>query len=724
MAVNRKGNFIFFSFLIVIFLSIPGVGHALDLKSKYSSDLNVKLTTIGSINSLSFTFSNEYIATNENVTLHKNIKYDISISSGTLTIKQNGDVIIASNQDIVIKPINQGSLITFNGRSYLGSIKFKISNSSFYLINSLGIEDYLIGVLPGEMGESFPLEALKAQAVASRTYALNCKNNGEYDVTDGISSQVYKGYDASQKKCIQAINETKGEVITYNGNFINAVYSASDGGYTEAAENVWSSSLPYLIARKDDFDAANENCAYYSKIVNYSDSDIDSFIKKRHSDWNDKQFVKIDVNNIKTFESGRISSLPIVFIDSNNTTQTKTIGKEEARSFFDLLSARYMVTSYENSTTGGNIYSFNVKGYGHGVGLSQWGSYYRAINGNQNYKDILNFYYYNTVLQNISSPTTYMTQFDTYIGGIDRYSTSISISNKTFTPSSNAKIQNVVIAVGDNFPDALSGSVLARKYNAPILLVEKTPYTSSSINTIDYINNNVSKDGKVFILGDSTVISEDFEKKFNQIGFNNIVRLGGLDRVDTAIKINNSINASYGTPIVVATGKNFPDALSISPIAASNGWPIFLVRDDIQADFKDYLIKNKPSMIYVIGGSGVISDSMKNQVKSILNYGDDKVVRLGGVSRYETSKIINSTFIKKTNKVVVATGQNFPDALSGSVYAAINTYPIILADSSNSSSAIDYMNYIYNNDVIHIEALGDKGAVDEKTISQLTSLTK
>ena len=320
------------------------------------------------------------------------------------------------------------------------------------------------------------------------------------------------------------------------------------------------------------------------------------------------------------------------------------------------------------------------------------------------------------------STTGQVLQFDTYVGDSNRYSTSISIANKAFNPSSSGKIQNVVIATGNSFPDALSGSVLAKKYNAPILLVENEPNSGNSLKILDYINNNVEKNGKVYILGGVGTVSSNFESKFKQMGFNNINRLGGKDRIETSNLINNEINAGVNTPIVIATAKDFPDALSISPIAAANGWPIFLADETLETNLINYLTIRKPSKVYVVGGIGAVSSNIEDQIKNALNYGEDKVIRLSGVNRYETSKVINLNFIQKSDKVILATGVDFPDALAGSVYAGLNLYPVVLADCTNSISAASYLKFLSDNGrIIHMEALGLKGAVDQSTINLLTT---
>ena len=661
------------TFLLFTTISLfPYKGNAATLNGVYDTNINVQLASLGSINNFQFTVNGNYSLSNSAALLKPGFNYEVSIANGTLTLKENGNIIVSLNGDISMTPSSTGTLInvTTNKKKYLGTMKFKIKNSTgFYVINSLNVEDYLVGVVPYEMIDSWGnikngTEALKAQAVAARTYALYHQNNGE-TIYDTISSQVYNGYDPSYKNSIQAINSTKGQVLTYNGGLIDATFCASNGGYTEASGNVWIKSYDYLIAQKDPYDAQSPAYPYFSTVTTHNNSDIENIIRQHHPEWNLKQIVRIDTDNITRFDSGRINKLPIIYIDNNDITKTQYLVKDEVSMYLGLGSTLSTVAYHPNGV---------------------------------------------------------LAEFSKYIGDSDRYGTAISIVNTAFNPSSSNKLQNVVLATGENFPDALSGAVLAKKNNAPILLVNSSIDSDGSSKTIDYINNYLDKNGTIFMLGGTGVVPQSFETKLRELGFSKFVRLGGIDRIATSTAINDKIAPAINTPVVIATANNFPDALSISPIAAAKGWPIYLVDNTLPDSLKAYLVNNKPSNVYVVGGSGVVSNNLLNQVKSILSYGDDKVVRLGGASRYDTSKKINNYFVYNTKKVILATGQTFPDALSGSVYAALNNYPIILADSDDFKNAADYIkNISYNAPCMPLESLGLSGAVSQSTVNSIIS---
>lgn len=151
--------------------------------------------------------------------------------------------------------------------------------------------------------------------------------------------------------------------------------------------------------------------------------------------------------------------------------------------------------------------------------------------------------------------------------GQNRYLTAIEVAKQV----KNDKLSNIVISCGFDFPDALSGSVLASKVNAPILLVNSS--LNSSMDTINFIKNNVDRNGTIYLLGGDGVVKPEIVQELKKNGFNNLKRLGGLNRYETNIIINDELNVPKGTPVAIASGLNFPDALSISGAAGSNQMP-------------------------------------------------------------------------------------------------------------------------------------------------------
>ena len=182
------------------------------------------------------------------------------------------------------------------------------------------------------------------------------------------------------------------------------------------------------------------------------------------------------------------------------------------------------------------------------------------------------------------------------VDGNDRFQTAKAISEQL----NSGTVQDVIITSGNNFPDALSASVLAKKLNAPILLVDSNVQGSSE--ALIYVTQHLSKSGTVHIIGGTGIVGREFEEKLNQMGYANIDRIGGYDRYDTDVLIAQKLNVAKNTPVVIASGENFPDALSISSVASSNGWPILLVSSDMAQEVKDFIVKNQPSKVIIVGG--------------------------------------------------------------------------------------------------------------------------
>ena len=246
-------------------------------------------------------------------------------------------------------------------------------------IDKIPLEKYLIGVLAGEMPVSYDMEALKAQAVAARTYTINKieqNKNDEYDVVDTTNDQVYKdeqqlkeiwkeNYNKNIQKLRQAIRETNGEYLTYEGKAIHAFFFSTSSGKTENCKDVFGENLPYLVSVSSIWD---ENSPSYQGELTLTKEEFCNKLEIQCDD------IKI---NIERNETNSIKNITI-----NN----KTIKGTEFRFKLGLKS-----TNLEIEQTNNNII-IKSKGYGHGVGMSQYGAKEMANNGYK-YDEILKYYY-------------------------------------------------------------------------------------------------------------------------------------------------------------------------------------------------------------------------------------------------------------------------------------------------------------------------------------------
>ena len=261
--------------------------------------------------------------------------------------------------------------------------------------------------------------------------------------------------------------------------------------------------------------------------------------------------------------------------------------------------------------------------------------------------------------------------------GQTRYDTAIAAAER-YKEATGSKFENVIVAYGQNFPDALSGGYLAKVKNAPILLVKDTEENRIA----DYISRNLSSGGTVYLLGGTGVVSSAFESKVKAKGIKT-KRLGGATRYDTNLEILKEAGVT-NQEILVCTGTGFADSLS----ASSAGRPILLVQNTLTEEQKSYIKGLSTEQFYLIGGPAVVKPAIEKGLRD-LGYG--KIDRLYGQDRYETSTVVAKKFFAKVATVVLAIGDKFPDGLSGGPLALIKDAPIVLATSSKTAAAKAYV---------------------------------
>lgn len=332
------------------------------------------------------------------------------------------------------------SNLTRGGRPALYRGKFEIVPSvredKFHVVNTLGLEDYLKGVVPNEMPVKFGLEALKAQTVAARNYALSprIKSNPNYDVVDSVASQVYFGFNTENEISNQAVEETTGVVAIHDWNLFLAQYSSTAGGYTESSTNTFSEpytrifpskSKPYLMARPDykSFGVLNKeedaskfyksspqsfdmNSPYYRWTREWNGQELQDAIQANIANQSAAGFVSPEVkkgeviglikkiNVLERGSSGKIIKLEIQTDKGNYTVEKELVIRRLFTCKGKALPSANVVFEQEYNNKGQLIY---VKayggGFGHGVGLSQYGAGFMANELGKTYADILQHYY-------------------------------------------------------------------------------------------------------------------------------------------------------------------------------------------------------------------------------------------------------------------------------------------------------------------------------------------
>ena len=306
--------------------------------------------------------------------------------------------------DKVINNTENSTIQNIIGESTYDYAKYntiKLLHKDSNEIEEIDLDEYLYGVVSAEMPASFEEEALKAQAVVARTYTIykivnNDGKHGDSDICDDstccqawISEEERKErWDEEERednwnKIVNAVNNTQGKIITYEGKPINAFFHSNSGGETEAPINVWGGSgYPYLQSVST---SGEDAYSQYSSEAEFTEKEFEEKIKEEHSDFkidfDEKDCIKIEEytegNRVKTIKIGNLE-----------------LSGVEVRNIFGLRSANFKVSIEENKI------KFEVIGYGHGVGMSQTGADSLAKEG-KNYEDIIHHFYTNVEIENM-----------------------------------------------------------------------------------------------------------------------------------------------------------------------------------------------------------------------------------------------------------------------------------------------------------------------------------
>lgn len=283
----------------------------------------------------------------------------------------------ARDEELVRMGKLKGDLLV-NGSRYEGDIEVWRGKTSLYLINELPLEEYVKYVVTSEVGTSWDMEALKAQAVISRTYALYqimASRNGNYDLTSSVLHQVYKGTEIDPR-IAYAVMTTEGEVVTYQGKVIETFYHSTSVGSTESPEEVFGKALPYI----KPVTTQCETSPYWIWERRIPAEEIG------------KAFTITGVRELRITDFTSTKRVKTVSINHDGGSMPVKATELRRVLGWNRLPSTNFTVSMENGT-----FVFDGKGYGHGVGLCQWSALEMAKSG-MHYRDILSYFYPGTVI--------------------------------------------------------------------------------------------------------------------------------------------------------------------------------------------------------------------------------------------------------------------------------------------------------------------------------------
>jgi stage II sporulation protein D len=282
------------------------------------------------------------------------------------------------------------SAVYVNNKPYRGLAELTVADKGILVVNQLPLEEYLVGLINCEISSAWPIEAVKAQAVIARTYALNKKKSrmlSTFHLESSVIDQVYEGSLVEDSRSRRAVSETEGEVLIFDGAIIQAFYHSSCGGRTEASQNIWGYSIPYLKGVECQYCQTSPTGTVWAYKLFLGE------IEERLLSAGHKVSGLYDIRPGTSNSRGRLKQVILMTTKGNSTLSGEQFRK--AIGYSSIKSTRFVTNNSNNEI------SFTGSGNGHGVGLCQWGAKQRALDG-FGYGEILSYYYPGTQLKKLS----------------------------------------------------------------------------------------------------------------------------------------------------------------------------------------------------------------------------------------------------------------------------------------------------------------------------------
>lgn len=564
--------------------------------------------------------------------------------SGDVTVRAKDTSKLVEFKDVSGPPLNASYPNGYPYMRYRGKVQFVRSAAKLSAINIVPLQSYLYGVVPRESPASWHAEALKAQAVAARSYAkakADPNDDGKVDATVKCTTadQVYGGHsrlsagdvvmhEASSTN--SAVDATSGKVVKSGSSIIMTFFFSASGGHTANIEDSWgySDPKPYYVGVSDPYEA-DAGSPYMSWTVKKSGLTVAKNLK-------DSATV-----------SGELSKHGLAPVPTGAGTSVYVSGVRIARGVSGY--PRWVTFTFSNGASV-KLTSYTVKS---ALGLKS-----------------PNFSFSGFPMERVF--------------GASRYSTAIKIAQRAYPGTSTA----VVLASGEAYADALAGSAVAGALDGPVLLSARDSVSSELLAELGRL-----KPTKVYIMGGSAAISPEVEARIKSaLPSATISRVKGADRYGTALEAAEFVSAiDPPSTVIVASGMSWPDAAVASALAFGRAYPIlYSASDGLSAAAKAYLTTAAPAKTLVIGGESVLSAKVASDIQAATGKAPE---RLWGKSRYATAAAVANYEIYDEfytfGDVYLATGEAYPDALTGGVLAGKLRHPLTLTarDSVPASTA-------------------------------------
>jgi len=297
-----------------------------------------------------------------------------------LQVKRVKDGITVNGRSVAGLVASAPARIAINGKGYRGVLEVSASERGLLVVNELPLEEYLVGLINCEISSAWPMEAVKAQAVIARSYAMfqkKARQGAVYQLESSVMDQVYEGCDLEDSRAARGVQETSGEVLTWDDKVIQAFYHSNCAGHTESSRNVWGLAIPYLQGVPCQY-CQDANPINWEQRIPLKK--VEAALKGGGFQLSGLKELKVQGRN----RSGRVQQ--VAAYGARGSVEVPGVAFRKALGYGVVKS-----TNFEIRMAGDDCL-ISGSGSGHGVGLCQWGAKERANDGFA-YREILSYYY-------------------------------------------------------------------------------------------------------------------------------------------------------------------------------------------------------------------------------------------------------------------------------------------------------------------------------------------
>lgn len=603
----------------------------------------------------------------------------------------NSQTDIANKLDILIKDYRSGvrsNSINSGSPYYIYYLNLPFRSQTLYSANDLNryINAFINGEIDGIKRAGSKLKDLgQVFKDTESTYGVNALlalgvsiNESAYGMSTIAQTKNnlfgLKAYDSAPGESADSFATPKDSVIDFTKNYISR-------GYADPAD--WRYFGGFLGNKNRGTNVKYASDPFWGEKATSFAYEIDKYLSGGNSNLKDTNSKQIGVATSNTSVIKKDGTL--LYNVTNDTNQ-----------YGGYINTPFVVSNLQQVTISGKTYYEIYPERNTPIGL---GGPDNKYHGSYNWNDkgyIL--------ASNVSMTNEYLPPVEVK-SGINRYATAVELSKSSFSSA-----ETIVISNGYAIPDGLAATPIASYYKGPLLLVESNSIPSATQNEIKRLGAK-----NVIIVGGTGVVTPAVENQLRNLGITKITRLGGINRYETALQVAKYIDQNlYDVEnVVISNGYGEADSLSIAPVSGRDRMPIILVESNsIPSSVNSWLKSEELNNAYLIGGTGVLSNNVLNQINSMTKQ-DITGNRLGGANRYETNaKVIERFYGNVLNKVYVTEGLELADALTSGPVAAVNESPVVITEAQLTSTQKIVLDKKTANSIVQVGGVVSKTAIN------------